>query len=71
MERSYLKTLNMYICVYQFTIFIQTIQICCLCVRPEDTCTSVGQVMISSWLAKTFKIENLISASVQGNIEDR
>lgn len=71
MERSYLKTLNMYICVYQLTIFIQTIQISCLCVRPEDTCTSVGQVMISSWLAKNFKTENLISAAVQGNIEDR
>lgn len=56
MEWSYLKTSNMYLCVYQFTLFIQTIQICYLCVRPEDTCNSAGQVMTLSWLAKKFRI---------------
>jgi len=66
MEWSYLKVLNMYICVYQFTI--QMIQICYLCVTPEDTCICAGQVMILSWLTKNFKIQHLISASDQENI---
>lgn len=57
MEWSYLKTLNLHICVYQFTVFIQNIQICCLCVRPEDTCTSAGQAMTLSWMAKKSKIQ--------------
>lgn len=56
MEWSYLKKLNVYICVSQFTIFVQIIQLRYLCVRPEDTCTSAGQAMILSWLAKNFKI---------------